>query len=149
MTIRNIAIAAIALLLLSPLAFNLPNVQAESDEEKTELHKKMEVIGETMGALRKQLKDPAKNEDTLAKIVAIQKLTLECKDLKPAMLAQVADGEKATFLLNYRKEMVRMMTELMKLELMIAEGNNEDAAKQFRALIKVKYSGHEKFQPEE
>ena len=123
MTTRNMTIALAALLLLSPLAFDLSTATAgDHEEHETELHQKMEQIGETMGALRKQLKDPSKNADSLAKIVAAEKLALECKDLKPALLKKIADGEKETFLLNYRKEMVRLITELMKLELLIAEG---------------------------
>jgi len=139
----------VAAVLLSPVA--LQHVYSDSQEkgekeETTELHRKMEQIGEIVSSLRKQLKDPAQNADSLQKVVQLEKLTLECKELQPALLAKIPAAEQAEFLFNYRKEMVRMMTELMTLELLIAEGKNEEASKQYRDVIRVKYSGHEKFQ---
>ncbi len=143
---------------VSALAFAMPSVCLLSSvaapgtssrvDDDTPLGERMSRINKHMKALRKQLKDPASNADSLARVLEMQTLALEAKAFDPVRIKAV-QGDEAThkFRVDYRKGMHDMLTKLFALELAFLEGDADMARTAYRALGKTKSPSHKLFKP--
>ena len=138
-------IAPLALLLVAGIPFAL----AEPAQDETELQKHM---GKNMKAflrIRKWSKDPEKNAKTLEQVVVLQQEFLQAKSLVPKKAAGLGDEEKKTFILAYRKGIIKMISLALKLETQLLDGDNKAAQETVREMLEHQRQSHEKFKEED
>jgi soluble cytochrome b562 len=121
-----------------------------ADEKKvvdTELSKHMEDLSKALKAIKKNVKDAAKNADSLKLVETAEKAAVACKDLPPAMLEKTPAEKKAEVLAGYKKAMDLCIAEIAKLKQQLKDGKNEDAAETLKNLKMLEDDGHEKYNP--
>jgi soluble cytochrome b562 len=144
MRIRNLLVLALTLVMTGGLAV------AQEDKEKgaSVLEDEMIAANKVMKTLRTQIADPSKNASSLQMIEQMQKHFLAAKGMEPLRAKKVSESERPKFLTEYRKAMVMLMGEMLKMEQAILDGKNDEAEKVFKGLTKIKTDAHEKFQEE-
>ena len=114
--------------------------------DTTPLEDEMNAANDVLKKLKPQITDASKNQSSLQMIQEMQKHFLTAKGMEPARMKKESD--KAKFLMEYRKAMVSLMSEMLKLEAAVLDGKIEEAAGILKNLAKIKSDGHEKFQEE-
>jgi len=114
--------------------------------DTTPLEDEMNAANDALKKLKTQITDSSKNQSSLQLIQEMQKHFLTAKAMEPARMKKETD--KAKFLTEYRKAMVNLMSEMLKMEMAVVENKNEEAGAILKNLTKVKSDGHEKFQEE-
>jgi len=95
--------------------------------------------------IRKWSKDPAKNAKTLEQVVTLQQEFLHAKSLVPKMAAGLGDEKKKTFILAYRKGIIKMISLTLKLETQLLDGDNKAAQETVKEMLEHQRQSHEKF----
>ena len=113
--------------------------------EDTELAKHMEEIQDNLKKLRKTVKDPAQNKESLEALTKIQAATVASKALPPKKAESKPEAERAKYIAAYRKDMVALLNHLGKIEVALLDNDNAKAEELFKGLKKVEDDGHEKF----
>jgi soluble cytochrome b562 len=121
---------------------------ALADEHGGPLHDSMEAMNKAYKTLRMQIADASKNASSLELVSEMQKQALIAKSAIPARAKATPEAQRAKFISDYRKSMVMLMTELLKLETALVDGKNADAEAIAKNLTKMKNEEHEKFQEE-
>jgi hypothetical protein len=116
--------------------------------EDTELAKHMEEMQDNLKKLRKTVKDPAQNKESLEALSKVQAATVASKALPPKKAETKPEAERAKFIAAYRKEMVALLDHLGKIEVALLDNDNAKAEELFKGLKKVEDDGHEKFSDE-
>ena len=98
-------------------------------EAETELGGKMEKMGGAFRALRRQIADPAKNADSLAKLATIKENAQAAVKLEPAKKAEVAAADQKKFVADYQAGMKNFLALVEKVEAALKANNNEEAGK--------------------
>jgi len=142
--VRSILPAFIAGLLA--LAF-VTTPAARGAEEDSPLLKAMEEMGDHYKAMKKIIKDPSKNAETLALIDKSLQAALTSKLHLPKMMEKVPAADKPKMIAGYRKMMGRVIAMYVKLEAEIVDGKNEEAAETLKALHDLEEEGHEIYNP--
>ncbi len=114
-------------------------------EDQTRIDQWMETIEEGMETLRKSVRDPALFGESIEVVEKMVQAAAWARTETPKMAANVAEGERAAFVRAYRKEMIELLVELLRLEAALLEGNTEDAQKIYKNLKKMEEAGHERF----
>jgi len=153
---------------LSPLTFSLAAViclgssslprlaLAAQDKDKddskakvkdldTELAKQMETIDEGMKKLRRSLRKPENNKESLEWIEKIEKAAAKSKDLIPARAAKVPEGERAKYVENYKKDMDTFIKSVGDMKAAVKDGKNDLAQDIYKTLKTQEDKGHEKY----
>jgi len=153
---------------LSPLTFSLAAViclgssslprlalaaqDKDKDESKakvkdldTELAKQMETIDEGMKKLRRSLRKPENNKESLEWIEKIEKAAAKSKDLIPARAAKVPEGERAKYVENYKKDMDTFIKSVGDMKSAVKDGKNDLAQDIYKTLKTQEDKGHEKY----
>jgi cytochrome c556 len=143
-------------LLLLTLACGLvaaPIVRAEDGppsgrqkEPQTELGDHMEKISGAYRALRRQVADPTKNEDSLKRVATIRENATAALKLEPAKKADIPADQQAKFVDDFHAKMKDFLADVDKLDAAFKSGNNEEAAKLLQVLNKDQKDGHTEFQ---
>jgi len=143
MRMRNVFVMAVAIAMTCGLAL-------ADDKEKgaSPLEDEMIAANKVMKGLRTQITDSSKNASSLQMIEQMQKHFLNAKGMEPLRAKKVSESERPKFISEYRKSMVMLMGEMLKMEQAVLDGKNEDAATILKSLTKIKADGHEKFQEE-
>ena len=147
-------LVAAVLLVIAPV-----NSRFAVAAEDTELAKHMEEIQDNLKKLRKTVKDPAQNKDSLDALSKVQAATVASKALPPKKAEGKPEAEKAKFIAAYRKDMVALLEHLGKIEVALLDhlgkievalldNDNAKAEELFKGLKKVEDDGHEKFSDE-
>jgi cytochrome c556 len=145
MKIRVLLFAAIA----GALAIG-PVVRAADDKEpETELGKKMEKIGGSFRALRRQITDASKNEDSLAKIATIRQNAEAALKLEPAKKDEIPAADQKKFVADYRAKMKDFIELTTKVEAALKANNNEEAGKLVGAMGDAQKQGHKQFKKDD
>jgi len=129
-------------------AISAPLARAAEDKEKgaTPLEDEMIAANKALKTLKTQIADASKNASSLQLIGEMEKHFLAAKEMEPARAKKETD--KTKFLANYRKAMVNLMSEMLKLEGAVVDGKNDEAGTILKNLAKIKSDGHDKFQEE-
>lgn len=136
-------LVAAALCGLALTAFVQP---APQEEDETPLMTEMNRISDALRGLRRSVRDPEQNADSLAALVVCQEASLKCKVLPPAMLGSVPADKQAEFLKAYRLEMIAFETKLLEFEAAILQGASVDALKEmYNELKGLEDPAHERF----
>jgi hypothetical protein len=137
--VRPRILAGLALLSLAPATL------LQDGDELTPLAQEMEVVESALGRLRRNLRDPAKNEDSLAILVDAQTAALTCKSQVPSMAASVPAAERAALVAAYRKEMASLLKHLLDVEVALLDGDNEAAKAALQLARDMEEPAHERF----
>jgi hypothetical protein len=105
----------------------------------------MEVVEESLGRLRRALRDEGSLEEGLAAVAAMQEATLKAKLLEPPLAALRPEAERAAFVRDYRKMLVQMLEAELAVETALLDGDREAARTRFQALRAFEDQGHERF----
>jgi soluble cytochrome b562 len=138
----------IAFCVVMSFAISAPLARAAEDKEKgaSPLEDEMIAANKALKTLKTQITDASKNSSSLQLIAEMEKHFLAAKEMEPARAKK--DANKAKFLADYRKAMVNLMSEMLKLESAVVDGKNDEAGAILKNLNKVKADGHDKFQEE-
>lgn len=134
-----------ALLALSFVA--APVRSAEKKGTDSPLGQAMEELGKSVKALRKSVKDPAKNADSLKLVETAEKAAKTSRDLTPTVVEKAPKDKQAELLDGYKKSMDNVIATLGTLKQQIKDGKNEDASETLKKLKDLEESGHEKYNP--
>ncbi len=118
---------------------------AETAEEKTPLIVSMEVIEDGLKALRPDLTDATKLSARLDLVVGMQSAAKTTKTMLPPFAEQQPEAERAAFVLAYRKEMIAVEEELLRLERAILDADLAAAKECYKKLKQMEEDGHARF----
>jgi soluble cytochrome b562 len=121
---------------------------ADKDKGDSPLEDEMIAANKALKTLKTQITDASKNASSLQLIGEMQKHFVAAKDMEPLRSKKVPEGERAKFLADYRKAMINLLSEMLKLESAVLDNKNDDASAILKNLTKIKSDGHDKFQEE-
>lgn len=147
MTLNRFSFRTLMAALLAVTFVAAPATLAAEKKGDSELGKAMEDMGKALKAIKKNVKDPTKNEESLKLVAKCQQDALTSKGLLPAMLTKVPEADKAKTLAGYRKMMADTIAALCKLEGQLLDGKNDEAAETLKTLKTLEDDGHEKYNP--
>lgn len=124
-------------------------VARAADEPETELGKKMEKVGGAFRALGRQISDPSKNADSLARIAVIKENLQASLKLEPAKKAEIPAAEQKKFVADYQKTMKDFLALVDKTEAALKAGNNEEAAKLVGSMRDDQKKAHKQFKKDD
>ncbi|MCA2985407.1 MAG: cytochrome b562 [Gemmatimonas sp.] len=128
------------------LAFSMAGTaQAQQEEPKTLLGKKMAAMNTAFKAVGRQVEDPAKNASTLEQIAIIETNAKASLTLEPEKKAKVPTGEQAKFVSDYQAEMKQLLATVEKLKAAVKAGNNAEAVKIVDDMKAAQRQGHREF----
>lgn len=150
---RTIAWVMLSALAGAPAALPFARAAAAQDEGKestvvdldTELAKQMEVMDKGLKKLRRSLRKPESNADSLKTIEAVHKAAVKSKDMVPTMAAKMPEADRAKFVEGYKKEMEAVIKNLEAMQAAVKENKNDKAQELYTALKKQEDKGHEKY----
>lgn len=118
-------------------------------EEHSVLEERMHGIEDQLKILRRALRDPARNADSLSALARLQADAVAAKSETPRMLSKLPEAERAKFASDYRREMVVFLEGSLAVEKALLEGRQEDAQKALEALRDMEDPAHSRFTEEE
>jgi len=129
----------------------LARAAQEKDTEKkvkdldTELAKQMETIDESMKKLRRSLRKPESNKESIELIEKMEKAATKSRDLVPARAAKVPEAERAKYVENYKKDMDAFIKSVGEMKAAVADGKNDKAQDIYKTLKTQEDKGHDKY----
>ena len=148
----TLALAAMSLLSL-PLAPLVRRAVAEepkkAEVKKSELHSSMEDIDEAMKKLRRTIRKPDQNAESLKLISDIQTMMVAGKAMVPTKTEKLPEADRAKFVADYRKEMAGVIVQLCNLETAILDGDNAKAQEIYKAITEREDKDHDQFMQKE
>ena len=120
--------------------------KAADTSADTELAKQMEVIDEGLKKLRRTLRKPDSNKESLETITQIQAAAVASKGMTPAKAAKLPEAERQKFVAAYRKDMAAMIVQLLNMEIAVLEGNNDKANEIHKSMKQIEDEGHKKYE---
>ena len=139
----------IAFCVVMSFAISAPLARAaDKDKAASPLEDEMTAANTALKTLKAQITDASKNKESLKLIDEMQKHFVAAKGMEPARAKKVSEAERPKFLADYRKAMVNLMSEMLKLETAVVDGKNDEAGTILKNLNKIKSDGHDKFQEE-
>ncbi|NUP97077.1 MAG: hypothetical protein HUU28_13030 [Planctomycetaceae bacterium] len=150
-------VALSSLLWLAPSEVHAPDSQERRREEKREggheehspLEERMHAMEDSIRALRRSLKDPAKQAESLALVAKLEADILAAKGETPRLAPKVPEAERAKFLVDYRLEMIGMLEHTIALEKALLAGAPEAVTAAFEKLRALEDPAHARFTEEE
>ncbi|HWE01581.1 MAG TPA: cytochrome b562 [Tepidisphaeraceae bacterium] len=145
--IFSLNLLLVAALLAAPASLLFSN-SARADEEKkqkSELHKKMEVIDEGMKKLKRTLKKPDQNEASLKIVSNIIELAQACKELTPSQASKLPEADRKKFIDEYQASMTKLIETMGDMKKAVEAGDNKKAMQLHKSLKDQEEDGHDKF----
>lgn len=146
------ALALAAAVCAGAVTFSRPVVAQEKEESAsqvvdldTELAKQMEVMDEAMKKLRRTLRKPDSNKESLEWIDKLEKASTKSKELIPAKLAKMPEAERAKVVEAYKKDMDAFLKGVAEMKAAVKAGSNDKAQTVYKTLKKHEDEGHEKY----
>ncbi|MDO8543745.1 MAG: cytochrome b562 [Opitutaceae bacterium] len=139
MKIRLLLLTLIGALVVAPFSFG-------ADEPETELETKMDKIGSAFRTLRRQISDPAKNQDSLAKLAVIRENAQASAKLEPAKTAEVPAAQQQKFVADFQAKMKEFIGLVDKVIAAVKANNNEEATKLVGVMADTQKKAHGDFQ---
>lgn len=127
-------------------AFEAPSTQDPEEEvPETELARHMEIVEDGLRSLRRSVRDPEKNADSLATVIACEHAIMACKDEVPSMTERIPEAEREAFVAAFRVSMVEMLESFLVMEKAILEGRNDELRDLYKVLKGLEDPAHERF----
>ncbi len=105
----------------------------------------MDTLGGAFKKLRRQVTDPAKNEESLKLVATIRQAAEESAKLIPAKTEDLPAAEREKFTAAYREKMKEFIGDIQKLETALKTGQNDVAAKIVEQMGKMQKASHKEF----
>ena len=122
-----------------------PTAPARPHRKTTELGEHMEKMGHAFRLLGREVKDPAKNADSLKQAEIIRTNAVEAAKLKPAKTADVPEEQQAKFVADYQEKMKALLSDIDALETALKANDNAGAADLVKKLKTDMDQGHKEF----
>jgi len=116
------------------------------EEHDTPLEAAMDELGSGQRKLRKLVTEPSMKEQCLETVAGMQAAALAAFQNAPAPLE---GAQPTSWRIEFQRTTLKLLDELLKLELAVFEDRTEDAQASFAALGEIKSAGHERFQPKD
>ena len=154
---RTIAAVVLSATVGAPSAVNFaraaapaPAAAQEEKEKKvadldTELAKQMEVIDGGMKKLRRSLRKPESNKESLETIEKVHAAAVKSKDMTPAMAAKIPEAKRAEWVAAYKKDMDAFIKSVGEMKAAVQAGQNDKAQDVYKTLKTQEDKGHEKY----
>jgi hypothetical protein len=117
--------------------------------DDTPLGKEMSSMNKSLRALKKQVDDSSKKDDSLALVAKMKKNLEESLKFDPAKTKDQPAAGKDAYLAKYKEQMQALGKSIDELEAAIKADKPEDAKKVFEKLSEQKEKGHKDFAPDE
>ena len=108
----------------------------------------MMAMDKAFRALNAQVKDAAQNAASLAVLAQMQAATVAAKDGVPPLVAALPEAERAARIVEYKKEMDKLLHQEITLEEQLLDGDNAKAAETLAAMTATQQEGHRGFRPQ-
>ena len=141
------------ILTLAAFFLALPLIEADShgggDHDHTPLEDQMSAMNKAWRSIRRQIKDPAKNESTIALVQKVKVAAEKSVKMTPILAKDMEGAEKKKFMEGYAKAMKRTVGLIGDLENALKAGDNAKAEEIVGKLNDARKKGHEKYKPED
>jgi len=117
--------------------------------DETELGGKMEKMSGAFRAIRRQITDPSKNADSLAKLAVVKQNAEASLKYEPAKKSEIPAADQAKFVADYQTGMKKFIALCDKLEAALKAGNNAEAEKICGAMGDSQKAGHKEFKKDD
>jgi hypothetical protein len=107
----------------------------------------MMAMDKAFRALNAQIKDAAQNAASLAAVAQMQAATVAAKDGMPPLVAALPAAEQAARIVEYKKELEKLLRQEIDLEEQLLNGDNAKAADTLAAMQATQQEGHRGFRP--
>lgn len=134
-----------AFLICSPLT----RAAHHEEEEKTPLGEEMSAMNKAWRQVKKDVKDPTKNEDTVKLVGQVMQTALNSADMIPILAEDLPQDKQAAFLKAYQEEMEELIKDLAILQTFLEAGDNNMAQKLIKEIDDQKKKGHKEFKPKD
>ncbi|MBM3989816.1 MAG: hypothetical protein FJ298_02290 [Planctomycetes bacterium] len=144
-------LAAGSLAFLAPSQVLAPQLadEGKDDPQKCPLEQSMEAMADSIRALRRSLRDPSKQADSLAGLAKLEADIVAAKSQTPRRAAKLSEAERPRFVADYRSEMIRMLEQALVVEKAVLGGQQEAALAAFEELRGLEDPAHARFTEEE
>jgi len=109
----------------------------------------MSAMNKAWRSIRRQIKDPAKNESTIALVQKVKVAAEKSVKMTPILAKEMEGAEKKKFMEGYSKAMKRTVGLISDLEAALKAGDNAKAEEIVGKLNDARKKGHEKYKPED
>lgn len=138
-------IRLLSVTLLTALALGVGlHAQAPQDDQ-TELGAKMEKIGSAWRAIKRQITDASKNQDTLAKLAIVKENLTAGLKYEPEIKKDKPAGEQAKFVSDFRAKMKEEITKIDQIVALVKSGKNAEAEKLIGVVDQDQKDAHKQF----
>lgn len=131
----------------APLALSMVSAPTKSPAEET-IEQAMNTMKKNARSLKALLQEKEKDKaaEALPLVVEMQNAILSAKGATPDLVNEIQDAKKkAEEMVAYRRAMIEMLGEALKLEDALLEGKMEKAREHFEKLGKMQKPGHDRF----
>ena len=108
----------------------------------------MEKMSEAFRRLRRQVSDPAQNEDSLQRVAVLKEQAVAAAKLEPEKATSLPEADRKKMVEGFRGKMNELIEEIDRLEAALKAGRNEEAAKIVRNLGAMQKEGHHDYRVE-
>jgi hypothetical protein len=122
-----------------------PRAHAEDKVKKSELANNMSDIDDTMKKLRRSIRKPEADAQSLQLIADLQRQMLTCKTMIPSKTAKIPEADRPKFIAAYRKEMAGVMINFCELEQAILDGDHPKAIDIYKSITEREDKAHDQF----
>ena len=152
--LKTAAVLVLSAMLGAPAGLPFARAAAaaqEADKEKkvadldTELAKQMEVMDSGMKKLRRSLRKPESNKESLETIEKVHAAAVKAKDMTPAMASKIDAAKRAEWVAAYKKDMEATIKTIEEMRDAVKNNKNDDAVKIHATIKKQEDKGHEKY----
>jgi hypothetical protein len=142
-SVRTVLVCGV-LTLACPLASHAQDAAAGAKRPQAD----MMAMDKAFRLLNAQVKDAAQNAASLAAIAQMETATLAAKDGMPPLVAALPAADQAARLVEYKKEMTKLLRQELDLEDQLLAGDNAKAAETLAAMQATQQEGHRGFRPQ-
>ena len=125
------------------------HVRAGGHENEDPLHDAMEDMGDAYRELRRTVGDADRNVDSFKQLLIMQKAVLIALPQVPHKTEILPKEERSRFVLDYKKNLVGLLTAILDIEDALLASDNEKAKQIHRKMATRRREAHAKFQEEE
>lgn len=127
-------------------AFATPDATVRpQDDDDTQLALYMKDINTGLKSLRGMVADKDRYGEAIEVVRGVQVLCTKARAEKPAMAAEVAEGDRAAFVVDYQVKMIEFAKSVMDLELALLHGDAEAVVAAYKNVGGMKKPAHQKF----
>ena len=118
---------------------------SKSKEEHTELGERMEKMGGAWRAIKRQIADASKNEDTLKRLAVVKENMEASLKFDPEITKEKPAADRAKFVSDYQARMKEQIAKVDEIIAAVKAGKNADAEKLVATVDQDQKDSHKQF----